>query len=61
MDGKVALEEHLTTALNNSLWNASGEAARNGKAYMADVDLRLLDIEQRISEMDQCGIDVSIL
>jgi predicted TIM-barrel fold metal-dependent hydrolase len=61
MEGKVALEEHLTTALNNSLWNASGEAARNGKAYMADVDLRLLDIEQRISEMDRCGIDVSIL
>jgi hypothetical protein len=50
MERKVALEEHLTTALNNSLWNASGEAARNGKAYMADVDLRLLDIEQRISD-----------
>ncbi|GJH33902.1 hypothetical protein CBA19CS91_14115 [Paraburkholderia hospita] len=52
MKGKIVLEEHLTTDLNNSLWNASGEAARNGKAYMDDVDARLLDPDGRIDEMD---------
>lgn len=61
MKGKIVLEEHLTTALNNSLWDASGEAARNGKAYMNDVESKLLDTERRIEEMDQCGIDIAIL
>jgi predicted TIM-barrel fold metal-dependent hydrolase len=61
MKGKIVLEEHLTTDLNNSLWNASGEAARNGKAYMDDVDARLLDPDGRIEEMDGWGIDVAVL
>ncbi len=61
MKGKIVLEEHLTTPLNNSLWDSSGEAARNGKAYMNDVERKLLDTEQRIAEMDRCGIDVAIL
>jgi hypothetical protein len=39
MKGKIVLEEHLTTALNNSIWDASGESARNGKAYMDDVEV----------------------
>ena len=61
MKGKIVFEEHLTAALNNSLWDASGESARNGKAYMDDVEGKLLDTERRIVEMDQCGIDIAIL
>jgi predicted TIM-barrel fold metal-dependent hydrolase len=61
MKGKIVLEEHLTTVLNNSLWDASGESGRNGKAYMDDVEGKLLDTERRIVEMDQCGIDIAIL
>jgi gamma-resorcylate decarboxylase len=61
MKGKIVLEEHLTTPLNNSLWDSSGEAARNGKAYMDDVERKLLDTEQRIAEMDDCGIGVAIV
>lgn len=61
MKDKIVLEEHLTTEFNNSLWDASGEAARNGNAYMEDVDARLLDSDRRIEEMDRCGIDIAIL
>ncbi|HHQ2807289.1 hypothetical protein [Pseudomonas aeruginosa] len=35
MKGKIVLEEHVSSALNNRLWGSSGEAARHGKAYMA--------------------------
>jgi len=61
MKGKIVLEEHLSTALNNSFWDASGEAARNGKAYMDDVEMRLLDVDRRIEEMDRNGIEISIV
>jgi phosphoribosylaminoimidazole-succinocarboxamide synthase len=61
MKGKIVLEEHVSTALNNRFWDASGEAARNGKAYMADVDKRLLDTEQRIADMDRCGIETAVI
>ncbi|MCA8037206.1 amidohydrolase family protein [Burkholderia semiarida] len=61
MKDKIVLEEHLTTEFNNGLWDASGEAARNGKAYMEDVDARLLDADRRIDEMDRSGIDIAIL
>ncbi|MDW9380704.1 amidohydrolase family protein, partial [Chryseobacterium sp. JV558] len=61
MKKKIVLEEHLSTSLNNSLWDASGEAARNGKKYMENVDQKLLDISQRLAEMDENGIDISIL
>ncbi|WP_423395378.1 amidohydrolase family protein [Burkholderia sp. LMG 21824] len=61
MKGKIVLEEHLTTELNNGLWDAAGEAARNGKAYMEDVDARLLDVDTRLSDMDANGIDIAIL
>jgi hypothetical protein len=30
MDGRIALEEHFSTQMNNSLWDSSGEAGRNG-------------------------------
>jgi gamma-resorcylate decarboxylase len=61
MKGKIVLEEHLMTPLSNSLWDAFGEAARNGKACTDDVERKLLGTEQRIAEMDRCGIDVAIL
>ncbi|MCU1716805.1 amidohydrolase family protein [Pseudomonas sp. 5P_3.1_Bac2] len=61
MKGKIVLEEHVTTPLNNSLWDASGEAARNGKAYMENVDKRLLETEQRIADMDSSGIATSVI
>lgn len=61
MKDKIVLEEHLTTELNNARWDASGEAARNGKSYMDDVDARLLDVDRRIDEMDRCGIEAAIL
>lgn len=31
MKGKIVLEEHVSSALNNRLWGSSGEAARHGK------------------------------
>lgn len=40
MRGKIALEEHVSTPENNRLWDASGEAARNGSEYMKDVERR---------------------
>jgi gamma-resorcylate decarboxylase len=61
MKGKIVLEEHLSTPLNNSLWDAAGEASRNGKAYMDDVEARLVDVDRRLDEMDQYGIDIAIL
>lgn len=61
MQGKIALEEHLSTPTNNSLWDASGEAARNGPAYMAEVERRLLDVEQRLGDMDRCGIGTAVV
>lgn len=42
MRGKIALEEHVSTPQNNRLWDATGEAARNGSDYMKDVERRLL-------------------
>lgn len=61
MKGKIALEEHLSTLEHNQLWDATGEAERNGKAYMEDVEWRLLETDQRVAEMDRNGIEISIL
>lgn len=61
MKGKIVLEEHLSTPLNNSFWDAAGEAARNGKAYMDDVEARLVDVDRRLEDMDRNGIDIAIL
>lgn len=58
---KIVLEEHLSTELNNIQWNSAGEAIRNGKTYMEEIDKRLLDISKRIAEMDENGIEISIL
>ncbi|MBL1079936.1 amidohydrolase family protein [Nocardia sp. 2] len=61
MEGKIALEEHLSTPSNDSLWDSTGEAERNGPAYMADVERRLLDVEQRLDDMDRAGIGTAIV
>ena len=60
MDGKVALEEHYSTVLNNRTWDSAGEAARNGKAYTEDVTRRLLDHDLCLADMDRSGIAHSI-
>jgi len=61
MDGKVALEEHFSTELNNQYWDAKGEEGRNGKAYAQDVERRLLDPALCVAEMDRAGIEFCIL
>jgi predicted TIM-barrel fold metal-dependent hydrolase len=61
MDGKVALEEHFSTELNNSYWDAQGEESRNGKEYARDIERRLLDAELCLREMDWAGIEYTIL
>jgi gamma-resorcylate decarboxylase len=61
MEGKVALEEHFSTELNNRHWNAKSEEDRNGKAYAQDVERRLVDPGLCVAEMDRCGIERCIL
>jgi predicted TIM-barrel fold metal-dependent hydrolase len=61
MDGKVALEEHFSTEMNNRHWNAKSEEDRNGKVYAQDIERRLLDPELCIAEMDRAGIELCIL
>ena len=41
MKNKWALEEHLSTAENNALWDLAGESARNGKALTEYVEAHL--------------------
>ncbi len=61
MQDKWALEEHLSTAENNELWDDSGEAVRNGKRYMDYVESHLLDVDERIKIMDATGIERTIV
>ena len=61
MEGKIALEEHFSTELNNKYWDAKGEEGRNGKDYARDVERRLLDPELCLREMDRAGIELCIL
>ncbi|MCQ4122326.1 amidohydrolase family protein [Rhodococcus tibetensis] len=61
MIDKIALEEHVSTPLNNSLWNSEGEAARNGRDYMAAVEADLLDVDNRIQRLEANGVGYSIL
>jgi gamma-resorcylate decarboxylase len=35
MEGKIALEEHYSTELNNKYWNAKGEEGRKGRSLCA--------------------------
>ncbi len=61
MDSKIAIEEHISTELNNSYWDAKGEEDRNGHAYSQDIERRLLDSDTTLTEMDRAGIEFSIL
>jgi 2,3-dihydroxybenzoate decarboxylase len=61
MEGKVALEEHFSTELNNSYWDSKGEESRNGTVYAQDVERRLLDSDLCLCEMDRAGIEHCIL
>jgi predicted TIM-barrel fold metal-dependent hydrolase len=61
MDGKIALEEHYSTDLNNNYWDAKGEEGRNGRAYAQDIERRLLDPKSCLDEMDRAGIEMCIL
>ena len=61
MDGKIALEEHVSTQRNNAYWDAKGEEGRNGHAYSQDIERRLLDANTHLAEMDRAGIEFSIL
>src|SRR5580658_5212589 len=61
MDNKIALEEHLSTAENNNLWDSAGESSRNGKAYTEYIESHLVDIDERLKIMDATGIERTIL
>jgi predicted TIM-barrel fold metal-dependent hydrolase len=61
MDNKIALEEHLSTAENNKLWDSAGESSRNGKAYTKYIESHLIDIDERLKIMDATGIERTIL
>jgi predicted TIM-barrel fold metal-dependent hydrolase len=61
MEGKIALEEHFSTELNNKYWNAKGEETRNGREYAQDVERRLLDPTACLREMDRAGIEMCIM
>jgi 2,3-dihydroxybenzoate decarboxylase len=61
MKNKIALEEHVSSDAMNALWDDAGEASRNGKEYMDWVEGRLLDVPRRIEDMDECGIEMTIL
>jgi predicted TIM-barrel fold metal-dependent hydrolase len=58
---KIALEEHMITEEIAAQWDDAGEAQRNGEAYMKWVDARLLDVDERIADMDACGVATTIL
>jgi gamma-resorcylate decarboxylase len=61
MDNKIALEEHLSTAENNKLWDSAGESSRNGKAYTEYIESHLVDIDERLKIMDATGVERTIL
>jgi 2,3-dihydroxybenzoate decarboxylase len=61
MDGKIAIEEHFSTDLNNELWDAKREEGRNGRDYTRDIERRLLDADHCVHEMDRAGIEFCIM
>ncbi|QEY25225.1 amidohydrolase family protein [Neisseria zalophi] len=61
MEGKIALEEHFSTELNNKYWDAKGEEDRNGVEYTQDVKRKLADPDLCVAEMDRAGIEVCIM
>ena len=61
MENKWALEEHMSTAENNALWDSSGESARNGRTLTEYVEQHLLDVDNRVALMDKTGIERVVL
>jgi gamma-resorcylate decarboxylase len=61
MEGKIALEEHFSTELNNSYWDSKGEESRNGKVYAQDIERRLVDPDLCLREMERAGIEHCVL
>jgi gamma-resorcylate decarboxylase len=61
VEGKIALEEHFSTVLNNSHWDAKGEETRNGREYAQDIERRLLDPDLCLREMDLAGIEFCVM
>ncbi len=61
MEGKIILEEHFTTELNNRFWDAEGEQSRNGKGYSEHVSDSLLAPETALLQMDRAGIEHCVL
>ena len=61
MEGKVAIEEHFSTELNNKNWDAAGEENRNGKEYSRDIERRLLSPDRCLREMDLAGIEFCVM
>ena len=61
MEGKIAIEEHFSTKVNNQYWDAKGESGRNGLAYTKDIESRLLDPDMCLRDMDRAGIEICVL
>jgi gamma-resorcylate decarboxylase len=61
VEGKIALEEHVSTEEHMQVWDRAQEAARNGKEYMKAVEHQLLNSEHRIEQMDEHGIGTAIV
>lgn len=61
MEGKIALEEHFSTELNNRHWDAKGEATRNGADYTRDIERRLVNPDLCLREMDLAGIELCVM
>jgi gamma-resorcylate decarboxylase len=60
MEGKIALEEHCSTELNNPYRDAKDEESRNAIEHARDIERRLLDAELRLRETDRAGVEMSI-
>jgi gamma-resorcylate decarboxylase len=61
VEGKVILEEHFSTELNNKNWDAKGEEGRNGVEYTRDIERRLLDPDLCVREMDLAGVEFCVM
>ena len=57
MNGKIALEEHWEP----EDFDATGEHVFTKPDYFADVERRLVEVDERVKDMDRNGIGVSIL
>jgi len=61
VEGKIAIEDHFSTVLNNSHWDAKGKECRNGREYTRDIERRLLDPDLCLREMDFAGIEFCVM